>query len=225
MAFIKNSERKCIICGHDYHYQQLLENTSFGMRDLDTRPPGMLRRMMHLTLQKCPNCGYVNNDVSIRIKDFDESILKSEEYLEILNDEKINFAIKKFKLYGFIMKDIDNQKAGMAYLRAAWMADDAKCEKEARMLRSKAIKYLEASLKTNENENVKLILVDLYRRVGLFEEAHEYAMFLLNNLGLEKYKRNILFYQLKLCEDEDILDHTMPGNHNFYLNKDEEDDE
>ena len=221
MAFIKNNERVCVICKGEHKYQQLLENTSFGLRDLDTRPPGMLRRMMHLMLEKCPECGYVNNNVSVKIKDFDEEILKSSEYQNILNDDKLNFAIKKFKLHGLIMENIDDQKAGMSYLRAAWMADDAKLEKEARLLRSKAIKHLEASLKTNDNENVKLILVDLYRRVSLFEEASEYASFLLNNLGLEKYKRNILLYQIKLCEEEDILDHTIPGNYNFFLNKDE----
>ena len=43
MDYIKNIEKKCAICGHQHHYQKLVENNSFGMRDLDTRPPGMMR--------------------------------------------------------------------------------------------------------------------------------------------------------------------------------------
>ena len=36
---------------------------------------------------------------------------------------------------------------------------------------------------------------------------------------LEKYKQNILLYQIKLCKDEDTLDHTIPGNYNFLVEK------
>ena len=109
----------------------------------------------------------------------------------------------------------------MSYLKAAWMADDSKKIKEARLLRSKAIKYLEMSLDTEEDskDNINLIIVDLYRRIGMFDEAGDYAKYLLNNYGLEKYKQNILLYQIKLCKDEDTLDHTIPGNYNFLVEK------
>ena len=29
----------------------------------------------------------------------------------------------------------------------------------------------------------------------------------------------LLLYQIKLCKDEDILDHTIPGNYNFLVEK------
>ena len=60
MDYIKNIEKKCAICGHQHHYQKLVENNSFGMRDLDTRPPGMMRWLMDLMVEKCPVCGYAN---------------------------------------------------------------------------------------------------------------------------------------------------------------------
>jgi hypothetical protein len=53
----------------------------------------------------------------------------------------------------------------------------------------------------------------------MFDEASDYAKYLLNNFGLEKYKQNILLYQIKLCQDEDVLDHTIPGNYNFLVER------
>ena len=218
---MKNLKRTCVVCGNTHNFQKIVETEGIGMRDLDTRLPGLSRNMIHLFMEKCPKCGYVNNDISILINNFDESELKSENYQKVLNDENINFALKKFILHALLQQNRDNKKAGMSYLKAAWMADDAKKIKEARLLRSKAIKYLELSLNDEEDnkDNINLIIVDLYRRIGLFEEACDYAKYLLNNFGLEKYKQNILLYQIKLCQDEDVLDHTIPGNYNFLVER------
>lgn len=221
MAFIKNLKRTCAVCGNVHNFQKIVETEGIGMRDLDTRLPGLSRNMIHLFMEKCPKCGYVNNDISILLDNFDESELKNENYQKVLNDESINFALKKFVLHALLQQKRDNKKTGMAYLKAAWMADDAKKTKESRLLRSKAIKYLELSLNDEDDnkDNINLIIVDLYRRIGMFDEASDYAKYLLNNFGLEKYKQNILLYQIKLCQDEDVLDHTIPGNYNFLVER------
>lgn len=227
MAFIKNIEKKCAICGNVHHFQKMGGDDSIGMRDLDTRLPGPSRNMIHLSIEKCPKCGYASTDISIPLENLNIQELKSETYLKILNDNSINFALKKFMLAGSLLESRDDKKAGLMYLKASWMADDCKNLKQARLMRSKAIKYLEKSLSINDSDdsvNVKLIIVDLYRRIGMFEEASDYAKFLLNDFGLEKYKRNILFYQIKLCQEEDILDHTIPGNYNFLVTREETDD-
>ena len=221
MAFIKNLKRTCAVCGNNHNFQKIVETEGIGMRDLDTRLPGLSRNMMHLFMEKCPKCGYVNTDISLLLTDFNKEELKNEKYQKVLEDDTINFALKKFVLYAILQQKRDNKKAGMAYLKAAWIADDAKKIKEARLLRSKAIKYLELSLEDEEEnkDNVNLIIVDLYRRIGMFEEASDYAKYLLNNFGLEKYKQNILLYQIKLCKEEDTLDHTIPGNYNFLVER------
>ena len=222
MALIHNLEKKCAICGSKHHYQKIATSNNIGMRDLDTRSPGLMRNMIHLLIEKCPNCGYCNTDVSKKIIDFNEDEIKNEKYQSILNDDSINFAIKKFVLYALLHINRNYRIAGMSFLKAAWMADDAKKAKEARLLRSKAIKYLELALENDEEEyieNINLIIVDLYRRIGMFEEAIECTKYLLNNFGMEKYKQNILLYQIKLCQDEDLLDHTIPGNYNFYVDR------
>lgn len=224
MSFINNKEKTCAICGHKYKYQSLGENNTFGMRDLDTRPPGMMRTLMHLMVEKCPKCHYASYDVAHNIHKVTVNDLKDKEYLQILEDNNLNFALKKFMLAGKLIEKHNNKLAGMTYLRAAWMADDSKNLAVARKMRSKAIKYLELSLKEEDNENIKLIVVDLYRRIDMFEEAFDYAKFLLNNVGMEKYKQNILLYQLRLCEDQDNLDHTIPGKYNFYNPSGEDDD-
>lgn len=215
MAIIENVKKKCAICHYEYHYQEMKDTDSFGLRDLDTRPPGMLRSMQYLLLQKCPNCGYVSEDVAKNDEKIQKEDLEKENYQEILNDKSINFAMKKFILRGELLKNKNNVKAGMAYLRAAWLADDAKQYQMSQKMRSKAIQYLELSLEEENNENIRLIIVDMYRRIGMFDEAKEYAAFILENFGLEKYKINILNYQIELCEKEDILDHTIPGNYHF----------
>lgn len=221
MAYIKNLKRRCAVCGNEHNFQKIVETEGIGMRDLDTRLPGLSRNTVHLFMEKCPQCGYVNSDISILLDDFKIEELNNENYQKVLNDENINFAIKKFILHALLQQKRDNKKAGMSYLKAAWMADDAKKIKEARLLRSKAIKYLELSLDNEDDskDNINLILVDLYRRIGMFEEASDYAKYLLNNFGLEKYKQNILLYQIKLCQDEDTLDHTIPGNYNFLVER------
>lgn len=222
MAFINRYEKKCALCSNVHHFQKLGENNSFGMRDLDTRPPGMMRNMMHLMVEKCPKCGYASYNISKLLDNLTIDEINSTSYQNILNDENINFALKKFMLLAKLYETRDNKQAGLAYLRASWMADDCKNLKFAKTMRSKAIKYLENSLDLSQDDdsiNIKLIVVDLYRRIELFEEASDYAKFLLNNIGLEKYKRNILMYQIKLCQDEDSLDHTIPGNYNFLVEK------
>ena len=226
MDFIKNLKRKCAVCGNIHNFQKIVETEGIGMRDLDTRVPGLSRNMMHLFMEKCPKCGYTNNDISVLIENFDPSELTNEDYQKILNDDNINFALKKFMLHALLQQSRDNKKAGMAYLKAAWIADDAKKTKEARLLRSKAIKYLELALDDEEDskDNINLIIVDLYRRIGMFEEASDYAKYLLNNYGLEKYKQNILLYQIKLCQDEDVFDHTIPGNYNFLVERENDEE-
>lgn len=219
MGYINNREKQCYFCKNKHHFQSLGDNNSFGMRDLDTRPPGMMRNLMHLMVEKCPNCGYTSYDISKNEYNLSEQDLNSKEYIKILNDEKINFAIKKFMLVAMLTENYHYKLSGMSYLRAAWMADDANEMLLAKKLRSKAIKFLELSLKEEDNENIKLIIVDLYRRIDMFDEASDYAKYLLNNLGMEKYKHNILLYQIKLCDDKDNLDHTIPGNYNFYATK------
>lgn len=215
MDYIKNIEKKCAICGHQHHYQKLVENNSFGMRDLDTRPPGMMRSLMHLMVEKCPVCGYANEDISKKLDHFQESEILNQTYQQILHDKKLNFALKKFMLISMLLETRDYKKAGISYLRASWMADDSKNFKVALQMRSKAIKYLELSLKVEDDENVRLIIVDLYRRISMFDEAFDYAKYLYDNFGMEKYKKNILSYQMQLCLAKDDLDHTILGNYHF----------
>ena len=49
----------------------------------------------------------------------------------------------------------------------------------------------------------------------MFDEAFDYAKYLYDNFGMEKYKKNILNYQMQLCLEKDNLDHTILGNYNF----------
>lgn len=221
MAYINNREKKCAICGTVHKYQSLGANFSFGMRDLDTRPPGMARTLMHLMVEKCPKCGYSSYDVSSNQYEITINDISAPEYQVILNNDKINFALKKFMLAGCLLEKHNTKMAGLSYLRGAWMADDSNEVMFSKRLRSKAIKFLELSLNEEDNENIKLIIVDLYRRINMFEEASDYARYLINNIGMEKYKQNILLYQIKLCEEEDNLDHTIPGNYNFYATREE----
>lgn len=213
MAYLENKQKTCAICQQEYHYQELRDHTSFGLRDLDTRPPGMMRNMIHLMVQKCPYCGYANDDISKNMDHIEKTQLQDPVYQMTLQDESINFAIKKCILAGMLCEKKNAKKAGMMYLKAAWLADDAKKLGVAKKMRSKAIRYLENALTENENEVIRLIIVDLYRRIGMFDEAREYAMYLLDNFGMEKYKVNILNYQIALCNQEDTLDHTIPGNY------------
>ena len=43
MAFIKNLKRTCAVCGNVHNFQKIVETEGIGMRDLDTRLPGLSR--------------------------------------------------------------------------------------------------------------------------------------------------------------------------------------
>ena len=61
---------------------------------------------------------------------------------------------------------------GFLSLQQAWVSDDLRNQHLAKEARQTAIDSFEKHLEVEDNINYKLILLDLYRRVGEFEKMY-----------------------------------------------------
>ena len=114
----------CSVCGEKSLVFSFSGSNGFGAPGLDTRPHGMIRNTLDMTVQECPNCGYV----STRLDDttsVDMGFLKSEQYLQT---DGIKFmstrATQFYKYYLIKLKEKDTTGSLYGALHAAWACDD-----------------------------------------------------------------------------------------------------
>ena len=169
MANITSVVKKCCNCGCESEFDSFFDDVEYSLPDLDFRPAQTKRQEIDFGIERCPKCNYVAVDISIK-RDIDSSFLQSEEYQEILNST-YPYLAKSYLLEGLIQEKLGhNLEAGLAVLKACWVLDDNNidCLEE----REKSANLL-ANAKLDDKTRV--ILLDVYRRAELFDEAKEYA--------------------------------------------------
>ena len=192
MTRIRKRTMKCAICRKESTHSVILSTSSFGSKDLDFRPPGMMRRTLPLWIQECPHCGYVNSDISekmpVTLKMLGE--IQSTN-LSCFNPDNIA-AIRFYKLYVLKKTIFDSSPknpndydllldAFYSVLHAAWVCDDKREPDGAIICRKKALQilnelqliYTKDSSFFLENfslDRVFIMKADLMRRAGLFEK-------------------------------------------------------
>lgn len=210
MSIFNGSCQTCMMCGTNVEVKHVLINIEIMDTDLDTRPRGVARLSEKNCVHYCENCGYASFDLQKDITFGRHEVLKSEEYLSIVHNLDLPNDAKKFFLVGIIMDEGQEfQRSATSFLRASWFFGD--CGNEEWMIKSKerAIAELLKSDFTWKNEQVLLILVDLYRRIGRFDEAIE----AINKFGMDNIKdiltKSILDFQIDLCNKKDTTVHTV----------------
>lgn len=198
MANITTALKKCMHCGFESEFDLYFDDVEYGLPDLDFRPSQTKRQEIDFGIERCPKCNYVARDISIK-RDIG-IILDSEEYQEILNSTH-PYLVKSYLLEGLIQIKLGNNLAsGLAILNACWVLDDNNidCIEE----REKAASLLRGATLDDKG---KVILVDVYRRAELFDEALEY----IETLDLSLEYQKIIDVEKTLIEEYDSDCHSM----------------
>lgn len=208
MTMISWVRIKCAVCGYEDEYGHLDSTNSFGPCDLDTRPAPMERDTLSYEINVCSKCGYSDYDISSLTDKNAKEIIKSKEYQKILNSD-MNKTIKAFYLHAIIAaQNKGYADAGMSYLKIAWLLDDFKVPEKAIEYRKKAIFYYLEVLKEEKADEIKLMLLDLYRRTEQFGKAIEFANQIIFTNESDLFNE-IKEYQIYLSTNKDTACHNL----------------
>ena len=172
MSTFMRNRTKCCKCGSECNVTVLSSTNAMGSPDLDLRPPEMQRSTMHLWLQNCPNCDYVNTEIK-NDNGINREFLGDQNYI---NCDGIKFknplAYKFYKYYRITYELEDFEAAYNALLHTAWCCDDAEDienGKKCRLILKEIFEKFPTTLK--ENENIIARHADIVRRAGLFDDV------------------------------------------------------
>ena len=164
----------CAECGTTNTIHVITSISSFGLMDLDTRPAPPARYNIQYQLQVCGQCRYAADDLTRPLKSD-----AAKRYLSEINRLGQNTLSDNYHIAAELIQLENDDWLTAAFLdvRAAWVEDDRKGgEKRAEAFRGSAIRRLERHIKTdNGSPSLMLLLSDLYRRTGRFDDAENMA--------------------------------------------------
>lgn len=179
---------------------------SSNCRDLDTNPncPAVYDRVII-----CPECGYATSTPVQSVDDRVRTLVASDNYQAILNQEEYDDIYKKHILAAYLSAELgDFAEAGYNYLVAYWYLKDKKSD-DAPKACQKAIENLEKYLETHVNFEGVLKMSDLLRQMGRFDEAMEnlcaLERFVVNNKTLMAF----VAFEKTLVSEKDSSSHKM----------------
>lgn len=170
---------ECNICGRSNEVTILAMASSQGTADLDFRPPEVRRSAMPLWVHKCDYCRNVFS-TSEPMPEYEEKYIDSKEYVNCAGIAGLPELGKRFVKLALIYQHCkEYKKAGDAFLCAAWVCDDEKLDVTAIVCRKRALScYNEvdaSKVPKRELPELKLRIVDLLRRSGMFDDAAAFA--------------------------------------------------
>lgn len=219
MTLPLESDDTCAVCGTVSHQTHLLSTTWFGASDLDGRPPQLKRSTMPWWVHRCPECGYRASDIAKAPPTAGETV-RSEAYQEQLSDSRMPDLARSFLCAALIAETDKGLASGGVVtncLRAAWACDDAKSADAAIQCRLRAAAALEALHKCGgryahgERSGDYVLLADLYRRAGRFDDAGVAASVGLRKAGSTFFRR-LMELQLRLIAAADTTAHVCDDN-------------
>ena len=198
---------KCPICNEFSQHVIIMSTNAFGSMDLDTRPPEMQRSTIFAWVQECPHCGYVAHELSDE-PSVDAAFLKTPEYVGYGGIAfQSNLAKKFYRLYLINANAGDASDTFWAALHAAWASDDAEDEASAIICRKLALDPLDKLIEQEQDdENLKLLKLDVLRRAKMFDEAIQYAKQLSFQ---EEFLQKIANLEVELTRKRDASCHTV----------------
>lgn len=204
---------KCALCSKESSVTVIGSSNTMAPPDLDLRPAEMLRSTMDFWVQRCPHCGYCAPEIN-KGGEEEASVARTDAYLKQLKDKTLPELANSFLCCAMLREHAkDYAKAGMMTLYAAWCCDDARKRKSAKKCRLEALRLLQQARKmgqrfARDETSEVLILVDLLRRTGQFQEALRMCEEGLENTTDEKFAA-ILQYQRQLITSSDTSCHTI----------------
>lgn len=179
---------------------------SSNCRDLDTNPNC---RAVYDRVIICPECGYAASTPGQPIDDRVRTLVASEEYQAILNQEEYDDIYKKHLLAAYLSAELgDFGEAGYNYLVAYWYLKDQKSD-DAPKVCQKAIENLEKHLETHVNFEEVLKMSDLLRQMGRFDEAMENLCALESFVASDKTLMAFVTFEKVLVSEKDSSPHKM----------------
>lgn len=209
MSTLVRSSQKCILCGFESEFTVVNSTNAFGTMDLDTRPPEMKRSLLKYEIQECPHCHYANIDISLNDIGVRSNDLSAVAYLQMANDKKIDAAAKSFLLAGYLHAKFQHyREAGILYLKAAWIFDDRGDEAYAIRARKKSVENIVKSVNESEDLHLAVLSVDLFRRIGEFDQALE-AIDDVLQISPDEFLVKILNFERTLIDNKDTRCHNV----------------
>jgi len=172
--------KKCAVCGHvsEQKKTDIKPDTHFfhPSQDADFRPTEPFRDTITLWLEKCPNCGYVDKDISNESSNL-LGMIETKDYL--IFQKRVNWNkfypdfAKKFILYALAKEHLgEYDEAYKSVVCAAWIADDVKAQEHARIYRRRASNIFNKYFDINTvNIRDALRHLDVLRRAEMYGEV------------------------------------------------------
>lgn len=207
MSILMEREVTCAVCKEKSRQTVTGSLSAVGVPDLDGRPAPLLRNTMMYWLEECPNCGYIETDISLPAKKTLDKLKKSYKPFDELTDSPLAARFAKYACYLSNMVNLSG--ACKNFLYAAWVYDDMKKYDRARMMRRFALDFandLADSMIRDERCYYILLKADLLRRMGRFESVLEMDE---NDSALDERDRWQMLFEKELAAMEDNEAHCL----------------
>ncbi len=204
-AQIVEREMKCPLCGRDFYAQLDVPDADYEMR-LDLKPLGAI--LGPWRLPECPACGFVVYSARLPKAELARAlrIAASPDYLKHATRSTY---YKTGVLYGLLGKP--DYLLANTFLKASWQEEAAPALlKEDLELALKHFSACAAACKGSEQENSKLLIGELLRRLGRFDEAAAHLSALKADKGFQNnFFADVVEFQLGLCARQDARVYEM----------------
>jgi hypothetical protein len=212
---LRHATVRCACCGADSS-QVVLDSTSqLQPPDLDTRPGEPMRATLPAWTQACASCGYAARRIDEGLAHDVAPIVRAADYRAAREDARIPQGARAFTCAALLLERLGHfADAGWSSLHAAWACDDADDDDAARTCRDRAVALWQRGKEhgqdfLDDEQQEFLLVTDVLRRTGAFDEARDAAMSGLHLDGLAPLIDGLLRYELALVERRDAGAHAM----------------
>lgn len=198
-------EMKCPLCGRDFYAQLDVPDPDYEMR-LDLKPLGAIPGPWRLP--ECPGCGLVIYSSRLPKEELGRAlrIAASPDYLK-------HATRSTYYKTGVLYVQLGKPAYLLAntFLKASWQEEAAPALlKEDLELALKHFTACAAACAGAEQENSRLLMGELLRRLGRFGEAAAHLNSLKGQKGFtDNFFADIIDFQLKLCAKQDARVYEM----------------
>ena len=205
MSSYVNRHLTCMCCGEPFEARLLKGYLSTEM-GLDTCPH---EPAAYDVIVMCPNCGYATSEPYTKADPTAAAIVESSDYRAIREDPAYDETATKLLLAahidektGKILDAADDYALAFWYLREQGLP-------QATWAGSKLVAALEAYLNENKDVEMAMMLVDIQRQLGRFDDAEETLDFLGEYIQDNMLLVKVAELERKLIHDGDRAPHLM----------------
>lgn len=217
MSMLIPRSRTCRMCGEEVKDYMFSGAYVHEASDLDMRPGESLRSSVEY-VQRCPQCGYVASDIERYETTATPEWIASEEYLGldgVIPEEHADdddTILQLYRFYKLARHDGNVEDAAYSLLYIAWLYDDEGNQAKATEFRKMSVPLFEETIrKCPDDTELQIVLLDVERRAGMFDQVQEDYHEGMFGIGLldEDPSDRIVALQLGLAREGDDGHHTM----------------